>query len=80
MKPTGIVRRVDHLGRIVVPVEFRRILGIGDGDSVEITLDDDRIVLQKLQETCTFCGTSTGLRTHRSKAVCSACLAELAGR
>lgn len=78
MSSAGIPRTIDRLGRIVVPVEFRRALGIGDHDLVEISLDGDRIVMIKLERACTFCGTSVDLREHRSKLVCANCVAQLA--
>ena len=56
MKSTGIIRRVDELGRVVLPIEIRRILDIEERDPLEIFLDEDRIVLRKLQPTCIFCG------------------------
>ncbi len=78
MSSAGIPRTIDRLGRIVVPVEFRRALGIGDHDLVEISLEGDRIVMVKLERQCTFCGASVNLREHRSKLVCANCVAQLA--
>ena len=77
MKSTGLPRRIDHLGRIVVPVELRRLLGIEEGDYVEFSVDEGRIVLEKLEERCTFCGSPSELRMFRSKLVCDACVIEL---
>ncbi len=77
MSSAGISRTIDRLGRIVVPVEFRRALGIGDHDLVEISLDGHRIVMVKQERTCTFCGASADLREHRSKLVCAACVSQL---
>ena len=56
MKSTGIVRRVDELGRIVLPIELRRTLDIAEKDSVEIYVDKDTIILKKFRSACTFCG------------------------
>lgn len=78
MSSAGIPRTIDRLGRIVVPVEFRRALGIGDHDLVEISLEDDRIVMTKLEQSCTFCRSTRDLRPHRDKMVCGACVAQLA--
>ncbi len=77
MSSAGIPRTIDRLGRIVVPVEFRRALGIGDHDLVEISLEGDRIVLLKLERVCTFCGGTANLRQHRSKLVCASCISQL---
>ena len=77
MSSAGIARTIDRLGRIVVPVEFRRALGIGDHDLVEISLDGDRIVLVKQERVCTFCGAFSELREHRSKLVCATCVSQL---
>ena len=74
MKSTGIIRRVDELGRVVLPIEIRRILDIEERDPLEIFLDEDRIVLRKLQPTCIFCGAEEDLQEYRSKRICRACL------
>jgi len=78
MSSAGIPRTIDRLGRIVVPVEFRRSLGIGDHDLVEISLVGDRIVMTKYEQSCTFCRSTTDLRKHRHKLVCGACVGQLA--
>ncbi|HEV3400922.1 MAG TPA: AbrB/MazE/SpoVT family DNA-binding domain-containing protein [Acidimicrobiales bacterium] len=77
MSSAGIPRTIDRLGRIVVPVEFRRALGIGDHDLVEISLEGDRLVMVKLERMCTFCGATVNLRQHRSKLVCTTCISQL---
>jgi transcriptional pleiotropic regulator of transition state genes len=77
MSSAGITRTIDRLGRVVVPVEFRRALGIGDHDLVEISLEADRIVMTKLERACTFCGSTANLREHRSKLVCASCVSQL---
>ena len=77
MKPTGLPRRIDHLGRIVIPVELRRLLGIAEGDYVGFSSDGDRIVLEKVEERCTFCGTPSELRPYKGKLVCDACASDL---
>lgn len=73
MKSTGIVRKVDELGRIVLPIELRRNLDIEERDPVEIYLDGDKIVLQKFEPACLFCGSSQGLVNYRGKNICAAC-------
>jgi transcriptional pleiotropic regulator of transition state genes len=74
MKSTGIVRRVDELGRVVLPIELRRNLGIGDRDSLEIYVDGDSIILTKYAPACVFCGSLTAVTTYREKSVCQECL------
>ena len=56
MKSTGIIRKVDDLGRIVLPIELRRMLDIAERDELEIFMESDRIVLQKYEPACIFCG------------------------
>ena len=77
MKTSGIVRRVDELGRVVLPIELRRSLGIEERDCLEITLEDDRIILQKQESNCIFCGAETDLLEHRGKFICAKCLQEV---
>lgn len=77
MKATGIVRRVDELGRVVLPVELRRTLDISDRDALEIFVDDERIVLRKYQPDCIFCGSMEDIHQHKGKPVCANCLAEM---
>ena len=73
MKATGIVRKVDELGRIVLPIELRRNLDIEERDALEIYLDGDKIVLRKYEPACLFCGSDQGLVSYRGKNVCSEC-------
>ena len=77
MKSTGIVRKVDELGRIVLPVELRRTLDIAEKDSLEIYVDDDRIILKKYEPTCVFCGSSKDVISFKGKNICSVCMNEL---
>ena len=77
MKPTGIVRRVDELGRIVLPVELRRALEIAERDTLEIALDGDHIVLRKYQHVCVFCNAAAELLDYRGKRICRRCLQTL---
>ncbi|RIV18185.1 AbrB/MazE/SpoVT family DNA-binding domain-containing protein [Alicyclobacillaceae bacterium I2511] len=73
MKSTGIVRRVDQLGRIVVPIELRRNLGLGSLEPVEIYVDGDKIVLEKYQPSCLFCGETEGVILFHDKPTCVQC-------
>jgi len=77
MKSTGIVRRVDELGRIVLPVELRRTLGIAEKDAVEIYVDGDAIVLRKYDPSCVFCGSSRNVSAFKGKNVCAECIKQL---
>ena len=74
MKSTGIVRKVDELGRIVLPIELRRTLDIAERDELEIYLDDDKVILKKYEPSCIFCGSSCGLVTYHGRYVCMECI------
>ncbi len=80
MKSTGIVRKVDELGRVVIPIELRRTLSIEEKDALEIYVDDDRIVLRKYEPSCAcvFCGNADGVTRYKGKNVCQECAAALA--
>lgn len=78
MKSTGIVRKVDELGRIVLPIELRRTMGIDVKDSLEIYVDGDSIILRKYEPSCIFCGNAKDIVNFKGKNVCSACARELA--
>lgn len=77
MKSTGIVRRVDELGRVVIPIELRRTLQIEERDALEIYVDGEKIILKKYQPACIFCGSATNVRTYKDKMICEACLEEM---
>ena len=74
MKSTGIIRKVDELGRIVLPIELRRTLDIAERDELEIFMENDRIVLQKFEPACIFCGSSRNLTVYRGKNICQNCI------
>ncbi len=74
MKSTGIVRRVDELGRIVLPIELRRTLDIAERDELEIYVDGTSVVLKKYEPTCVFCASSKGILTYRERNVCRECI------
>jgi transcriptional pleiotropic regulator of transition state genes len=78
MKATGIVRKVDELGRIVLPIELRRSLDIDVKDPIEIYTDGDRIVLKKYTQSCSFCGKTKDVVSFRDRLVCRKCIEELA--
>ena len=73
MKSTGIIRKVDELGRIVLPIELRRVLDIAEKDELEIYTESDRIVLKKHQTSCVFCGSSKALIVFKEKHICEQC-------
>ena len=77
MKATGIVRKVDELGRIVLPIELRRTLDIDIKDPIEIFVDDEYILLKKYEPACIFCGNAKNVRRIKEKNVCEDCLKEL---
>ncbi len=77
VKSTGIVRKVDDLGRIVIPIELRRNLGIDKEDSLEIYVEDDHIMLKKYSPTCAFCSNVSGITIFKNKNICQNCLNEL---
>ena len=70
-------RKIDDLGRVVLPVEYRRALDIGDGDELEISLDGSRIVVSRPLISCTFCGSAGEMTTFRDRLVCWSCTAAL---
>lgn len=77
MKSTGIVRKVDELGRVVIPIELRRTLGIGEKDALEIYVDGERIMLKKYEPACIFCGNAENVTYFKGKIVCRECLNDL---
>ncbi len=77
MKSTGITRKVDELGRIVLPIELRRTLDIAEKDPIEIYVDGNSIVLKKYELSCVFCGNPENLTTYKEKCICSACMSHV---
>lgn len=77
MKATGIVRRVDELGRIVLPKELRRTLHIAETDPLEIYVEGEQIILKKYQPACIFCGDAAYVTDFKGKKICPKCLKEL---
>ena len=74
MKSTGIVRRMDDLGRVVILIELRRTLDIAEKDPLEIYVDGNMIVLKKYEPACIFCGDAKNIVTYKSRNVCAACV------
>lgn len=77
MKSTGIIRKVDELGRIVLPIELRRTLDIAERDALEIFVSEETIILKKFQPSCIFCDSAKNIISFRGKNVCAACAATL---
>lgn len=77
MKSTGIVRKVDELGRVVIPIEIRNQFDIAEKDPIEIYVDGSSIILKKFEKSCLFCGNSKKLTEYKDKLICSKCLSQL---
>ena len=77
MKSTGIVRKVDELGRIVLPIEMRRTLDIAEKDALEIYVEGSSVILKKYKPSCIFCDPAKDVSEFKGKNVCPKCLKEL---
>jgi AbrB family transcriptional regulator, transcriptional pleiotropic regulator of transition state genes len=77
LKSTGIVRKVDELGRVVIPIELRRTLGIDVKDSLEIYVDSEKIILKKYEPACLFCGNADDVKHHKGRIVCRECIKDM---
>ena len=77
MKSTGIIRRVDELGRVVIPMEIRNQFNIVEKDPIEIYVEGSCIVLKKYEPNCIFCGNTKNLISYKDKLVCSKCAEKL---
>ena len=78
MKSTGIVRKVDELGRIVIPIEIRNKFDISEKDPLEIFIDGSSIVLKKCESSCIFCGNTKNLKPYKNKLICNKCAEKIA--
>lgn len=78
MKSTGIVRKIDNLGRVVLPIELRRLFDIDREDPVEIFVDENFILLKKYQPACIFCNEAKDVRVYKGKNICQKCINEMA--
>lgn len=74
MKSTGVVRKVDELGRIVIPMELRKTFGIQIKDALEIYTDENKIILKKYEPACIFCGSANEVKFFKNKIICSECV------
>lgn len=77
MKSTGIVRKVDELGRIVLPIELRRTLEIAERDSLEIYVEGSTIILKKYEPACIFCNDAKDVVNYKGRNICRKCLEEM---
>jgi len=77
MKSTGIVRKVDELGRVVIPIELRKTMEIGEKEPLEIFVEGETIILKKYQPACVFCGQAKDVRNLKGKNVCTKCIGEI---
>ena len=73
MKSTGIIRKIDELGRVVIPMEMRNKLNIGEKDPMEIFSDGDSIILKKYEPSCVFCSNTKNLSKFKNKLICEKC-------
>jgi transcriptional pleiotropic regulator of transition state genes len=74
---TGIVRKIDDLGRIVLPAETRRLFNIHEGDQLAISVEADNIIIRKLENTCTFCGNTKDVASFKGKGLCTRCRSQI---
>ncbi len=77
MKSTGVVRKLDNLGRIVIPIELRKTMGIAIKDTLEIFTEGDEIILKKYQPGCIFCNDARNVKLFKGKMVCEKCMNEM---
>lgn len=77
MKSTGIVRKMDELGRVVIPIELRRTLEIAEKDPLEIYVDNNMIILKKYEPACIFCGDARNITNYKGRNICNSCLKAL---
>jgi transcriptional pleiotropic regulator of transition state genes len=80
MKSTGVVRKIDELGRIVLPSELRRVFGIREGEELEISVEGEKVILQKRDDLCLFCGAENPAVEYRGRRVCQDCAEELGSK
>jgi AbrB family transcriptional regulator, transcriptional pleiotropic regulator of transition state genes len=79
MKNTGMTRKVDDLGRIVIPAEMRKSFGIKEGDRLDISVEGEQIILARIQDACVFCRSAADLKEFKERMVCASCMTELGG-
>ena len=75
----GVARRIDHLGRVVIPSEYRKVFGIENGDLLDMTIEGDGVVVRRLERSCVFCRSLDDLGMFKGKLLCDSCLTALRG-
>lgn len=80
MKTTGIVRRIDDLGRMVIPIELRKTMNINKKAPMEIFVDDDKIIFRKYEPACIFCGSADNVIEYEGRAICGSCKEKIAAK
>ena len=80
MRPLGIVRKVDILGRVVIPKELRDTLDIAEKDPIDIFVEDEKIILRKYNPTCVLCGSTNNVVIYKEKLVCEDCAKAIASQ
>ena len=78
MKSTGIVRKIDDLGRMVIPIELRKTMNINKKDAMEIFVDGDKIILSKYEPACIFCGSADDVIEFEGRTICGSCKEKIA--
>lgn len=78
MKSTGIVRKIDDLGRMVIPIELRKTMNINKKDPMEIFVDGDKIILKKYEPACIFCGSADDIIEYEGRTICGSCKEKIA--
>ena len=79
MKSTGIIRKLDELGRVVIPIELINKFNISEKDPIEIYVDGSNIILKKYESNCIFCGNTEKLKEYKDKKICENCLKKISG-
>lgn len=77
MKSTGIIRKIDELGRVVIPIELRNQFHISEKDPIEVFVDGSAIILKKYEKNCIFCASTKKLSQYNDKPICSKCLSQI---
>jgi AbrB family transcriptional regulator, transcriptional pleiotropic regulator of transition state genes len=77
LKSTGVVRKIDELGRVVLPSEIRRVFGIHEGDELDISVEGERVILEKRRDVCLFCGAESPALLFKDRRVCEPCVREM---
>lgn len=73
MKSTGMVRHIDSLGRIVLPIELRRVLELDEDSALEIFVERNQVILKKYEPSCIFCGEAKNVETYKGRNICAKC-------